>query len=438
MMKSGMRPQTVAGPQRRSQQRSMPEITLIRHAESESNAAGIWNGRHDGDLSERGLSTLDLLGRRLSKKTYDIVISSPLRRALATARSFSDDVEVDAAFTELDLGQWEGKSRDQVRASDADYLEQAISGGNLPMGHTGESLRDVSRRAIAAIEDLARRVGEGGKAAVVTHGGFLQAVLNRHLDGRGRRVHAFVANTSIQRLVWSYERPRLAVFNDTAHLGPRSAAVLEHLDRGDPVMALIRHGQTRANIEGRWQGQSDWGLDDTGIRQAEALADWYGHFQLVYTSPVGRAHSTAKHLADSDPRVVDGLKEINMGLWEGLTSDEIYDKWPDLMPTIYRDGVDLRRGEVGESWGELASRFRHTVTRLSPAPDGPTVVVSHGGAIRSFVSSLTKTTDTHSESLYTPSNTSLTHVAMTGKGPVLLDYSVAAHIEGLSDGSRRG
>jgi broad specificity phosphatase PhoE len=64
--------------------------------------------------------------------------------------------------------------------------------------------------------------------------------------------------------------------------------------------------------------------------------------------------------------------------------------------------------------------------------EGPTVVVAHGGAIRAYVSSLTVTADTHSESLYTPGNTSVTHVAMTAEGPLLLDYGVAAHVEKLS------
>lgn len=121
-----------------------------------------------------------------------------------------------------------------------------------------------------------------------------------------------------------------------------------------------------------------------------------------------------------------------MGLWEGLTSDEIYETWPDLMGTIYRDGIDLKRGETGESWGELGGRIRATLHGLAPAEDEPTLVVAHGGAIRSYVSSLTETTDSHSESLYTPANTSVTHVALTNSGPLILDYAVSAHLEGLS------
>jgi probable phosphoglycerate mutase len=300
------------------------------------------------------------------------------------------------------------------------------------MGETGESLSDLERRAIGVVDSLAKSLDEHGRAAVVTHGGFIQEVLRRHLAGHDRRIHTFAGNTSITKLVWTWEIPRLAGFNDLAHFGPRPHTVQEHLDQGNTVVALIRHGQTRANTEQRWQGQGDWGLDELGHRQAQALRDWYGQASTVYASPLGRAQTTAGYIASNGVVTVEGLKEIDMGLWEDLTSDEIYETWPDLMSTIYQDGVDLKRGETGESWGELTGRFRATVDGVSPASGEPTVVVAHGGAIRAYVSSFTSTTDSHSESLYTPANTSVTHVALTGNGPLLLDYSVSAHLESLS------
>lgn len=410
----------------------MPEILLIRHAQSQANLDGYWNGQLDGPLSAAGEASLDAIGRRLRDRRFDVVISSPLDRARRTAEAFATEFEISDQFVELDLGRWEGKSRAQILEEDGDYLREAVFRRKLPMGETGESLSDLERRALDAVDSVAKGLDEDGRAAVVTHGGFIQEVLQRHLAGHNRRVHAFAGNTSITRLVWTWERPRLAGFNDLAHFGPRPHSVQEHLDEGHTVLALIRHGQTRANIEARWQGQGDWGLDELGHRQARALREWYGEAATVYASPLGRAQETAGYIAANGVVTIDGLKEIDMGQWEGLTSDEIYEKWPDLMSTIYQDGVDLRRGETGESWGELTSRFRATVEGVAPAVADPTVVVAHGGAIRSYVSSFTSTTDSHSESLYTPANTSVTHVALTSSGPVLLDYAVSAHLENLS------
>ncbi|HEY4606527.1 MAG TPA: histidine phosphatase family protein, partial [Acidimicrobiia bacterium] len=175
-----------------------------------------------------------------------------------------------------------------------------------------------------------------------------------------------------------------------------------------------------------------WGLDEVGHLQAAALRDWYGPAKTVYSSPLGRAQTTAGYISSNGFTTVDGLKELAMGKWEGLTSDEIMERWPELLETIYREGIDLKRGETGESWGELTRRFSSSVHGVVGAHDEPIVIVAHGGAIRSYVSSLTSTADSHSESLYTPENTSVTHVAMTDEGPLLLDYAVAAHLESLS------
>ncbi len=410
----------------------MPSITLIRHAESQANYDGVWNGRIDGPLSPRGEASLELLGARLRRHGFDVVLSSPLERARRTAASFTDDVEVSEELTELDIGRWEGLTREEILSHGGDRLREALFGREAPMGETGESLNEMHQRVIGALDRVADQLGQDGHAAIVTHGGFIQEALQRHLAGKGHRVHAYVGNTSITKLIWSYERPRLAVFNDLGHFGPRPPEVKSHLDKGDPVLALIRHGQTRANIEGRWQGQGDWGLDEVGHQQAAALRDWYGTAATVYASPLGRAQATAEYIAGDGVVTLDGLKELGMGDWEGLTSDEIFEIWPVLMETIYRDGVDLKRGETGESWGELTGRFRATLEHVEPTKGEPTVVIAHGAAIRAYVSSLTSTSDSHSESLFTPQNTAVTHVALTPDGPLLLDYGVSAHLESLS------
>jgi probable phosphoglycerate mutase len=407
------------------------EIVFVRHAESQANHDGYWNGRTDGALSVTGEASLQSLGQRLSTQVFDRVVSSPLERTRLTAASFADDVEINDEFIEIDLGEWEGRQFSEIQAEDGDELKRAIESRTIPMGRTGESIESAGRRALAAVDQLFEQLEDGQRAAVVTHGGFLQSVLHRHMAGHGRRAHAFTQNTAITRVIWQFGTPRLAGFNDVSHLGPRSLLVQGYVDAGTPVYALMRHGRTQANVEGRWQGQGDWDLDDLGRRQAEALGDWYGRWSTVYSSPLKRASATAAQVASNGVVEIGDLKELNMGKWEGMTTPEIIDRWPGMMEMIYTDGVDLKRGETGESWGELTQRFSNAVRSLGIASSEPTVVVAHGGAIRAFVSSLTKTNDSHSESLHTPANTSVSHVAMTDDGPEILDYSVAPHLESL-------
>lgn len=407
------------------------EIVFIRHAQSQANLDGVWNGRTDGPLSPEGVKTLDPLGDRVGEWRFDRVISSPLERTRKTAASFSDDLEIDEDFIEIDLGRWEGREFAEIQEEDGEELARAIASRTIPMGGTGESLLEAGQRAIGAVDRLFESMSEGERVAVVTHGGFLQSVLHRHLAGDERRVHAFTENTAITRVIHQFGMPRLAAFNDLGHLGPHSSIVQSHLDRGETVLALVRHGRTQANVEGRWQGQGDWDLDEVGQAQARALGEWWGRFDTVYTSPLKRALSTANELALNGYRPVDRLMEVNMGRWEGMTTDEILEHWPHLMEKIYRHGVDLKRGETGESWGELVARFASAIDGVEKAKGTRTVVVAHGGAIRGFVSSLTKTDDTHAESLFTPANTSVTHVGYTPRGPEILDYAVAPHLETL-------
>jgi broad specificity phosphatase PhoE len=408
---------------------SRKEIIFIRHAESQANLDGVWNGRTDGPLSETGEASLENLGRRLSSWEFDAVISSPLDRAKRTAQAFSGEVEIDEDYTEIDLGKWEGMLFTDVQARHGEELQEAIDTRELPMGGNGETLNQVGRRALGAVDRMFDRMGDNERVAIVTHGGFMQSVLHRHLAGNGRRTHAFTANTGITRIVHQFGRPRLATFNDTGHLGPLPKVVEAHLADGDKVVTLVRHGRTRANVERRWQGRGDWDLDDLGHRQAEALGEWYGRHRTVYTSPLKRARSTAERVALNGVVPIDDFMEIHMGEWEGMTTDEIAEKWPEVMEQIYRDGVDLPRGSTGETWAQLTQRFSNALATLKYADEGLTVAVAHGGAIRSYISSLTATTDTHSESLFTPSNASVTHIAVTERGPEIIDYSVSAHLE---------
>ncbi len=413
---------------------STKEIVLIRHAESQGNVEGLWHGRTDGPLSEGGEVSLDALGKRMSQWDFDMVISSPLTRARRTAYAVSEEVVIDDEFIEMDVGDWEGRSFEEVELESYDQLRASFEDWTVPMGVTGESLMEVGRRAYAALDRVFAGLSDNQRAIVVTHGGFIQSLLHRFLPAKGRRVHPIAHNISLTRIVLQFGRPRLASFNDTGHLGPRSRSVEHHLLEGNPVLALIRHGRTKANTERRWQGHGDWGLDEVGRAQAESLGEWYGRAAAVYSSPLRRAMSTAEPIALDGIVPVDGLKEMNMGEWEGLTTEEIAERWPSMMEAIYRHGVDLRRGTTGESWGELTARVAAAVEAIEPAEGEPTVVVAHGGAIRSYISSLTATDDSYSESLYTPANTSITHVAMTEHGPELLDFAVASHLESSDTG----
>jgi len=160
---------------------------------------------------------------------------------------------------------------------------------------------------------------------------------------------------------------------------------------------LARHGETEWNRVGRWQGRTDIPLSDVGRAQARALADRLRGRGIaeIHASDLSRAHETAHIVATvlgitrvtSDPRV----RERGFGVFEGLTRDECAERHPDAWQRYLAD----RRSTPpdAEPQAEVISRIVGAMTAVAEAADhtGPLLVVSHGGAIRSFVHHITGT-----------------------------------------------
>jgi broad specificity phosphatase PhoE len=111
-------------------------------------------------------------------------------------------------------------------------------------------------------------------------------------------------------------------------------------DRGGSLgvvttLLLARHGETDWNREHRWQGHAGPPLNDTGRRQALALAQRLPVVDAVYSSDTERAYETAQIVAEPrglEVRTDARLREVNFGLWEGLTRGEIDERFGDGFP----------------------------------------------------------------------------------------------------------
>ena len=153
---------------------------------------------------------------------------------------------------------------------------------------------------------------------------------------------------------------------------------------------FVRHGQTRWNMEMKYQGHTDIALSDEGIRQAECVAGRLARepFTAVYASDLSRAFATAETIAvrhSLTVTAIPALREICFGDWEGLTYNGISEKWPDLMHNLY-----VNPDEViipgGESFRVVKERASAAVTELiSKHPDQTIAIVSHGGTIRTII-----------------------------------------------------
>lgn len=157
---------------------SVTRLLLVRHAQSEWNALGRWQGWSDPALSELGRTqaraAVPALGR------FDAVVTSDLRRARDTAAILAGalglgPVAVEPRLRERDVGEWAGLTRDQIEQRWPGALDQ--EGGPRPPG--GESPPEVLSRVRRALDDLAAAYVDSS-VLVVTHGGVIRGI-ERHL-----------------------------------------------------------------------------------------------------------------------------------------------------------------------------------------------------------------------------------------------------------------
>lgn len=401
-------------------------ITLVRHGRSEANEAQIWQGQGDAPLSEEGRRQAAAVARRLGRLRPDIVVSSDLARARATAEALVGEPEIDDRWREMHLGKWEGRTFEEVAAEHPDLLEAIQAGEDVNFGGVGESLREFEARATEAFDSVVDRLDGEGTALVATHGGVIDAIVGRFL-GRvpRRRTFPTVTNTSLTVIEGTPGDLRLMSFNDATHLGIDVGFLGRMRTDGIPVVAFVRHGITKANKDGIVQGQSCWGLDADGHAQAAALAAWYPKPDRVISSPLQRAMETASAFGVAiEPS--DEVMEMAFGGWEGLHASQFSDD--DQARRIYLAGEDLKRGHDGESFSEVVERMGRFLHELELDPAARTVVVSHGAAIRAAIASFQGRGNDINRDLGVPQNTSVSHIALTPAGPMLADYAIAPHI----------
>ncbi|HVR33193.1 MAG TPA: histidine phosphatase family protein [Acidimicrobiia bacterium] len=406
-------------------------ITLVRHARSEANEAEIWQGQGDAPLSQQGRSQAAALGKRLAGRSFDLVVSSDLARAHATALAAGHPVETDPVWREINLGDWEGRTFAEVAVEHPDLLEAIRGGEAVRFGEVGESIQEFEDRAFAALDALVGRVGSGS-VAVVTHGGIIDAIAGRLIGRTNRRTYPIVANTALTEVRYEaigdrQPRYRLQTFNDATHLGWDEGFLGRMRSEGRAVVGLVRHGVTRANQERRIQGQTCWGLDDVGHDQARRFARSYGRVDRIWSSPIQRAMETASALAPPTATPDDDLKEMGFGSWEGANYDDLLASGDETARRIFIDGEDLPRGGA-ESFADVAKRMRAFLDRIDGGSTGRRLAVSHGAAIKSVIADMHGRGTDINRDLAVSHNTGVTHIVLTDQGPWLADWSVAPHL----------
>ena len=201
-------------------------------------------------------------------------------------------------------------------------------------------------------------------------------------------------------------------------------------------LLLIRHGQSRWNVEGRIQGQLDVPLSALGERQAAALAGRLRAMPLaaVYASPLQRAAATAEAIAaphELPVRILPDLTEIDHGDWQGHTELEIAaaDRERHALWTRLPGRVRMPNGE---RLFDVRRRSLAAVAALAAQHAGQTVaVVSHEVVIKVVVAEALGLDYDHLSRLLID-NTSLNVIDYAGEQPRLVTLNDTAHLTAMA------
>ncbi|MFC2035805.1 histidine phosphatase family protein [Chloroflexota bacterium] len=144
---------------------------------------------------------------------------------------------------------------------------------------------------------------------------------------------------------------------------------------------LARHGDTEWNAEDIFRGRADIGLNETGRKQAELLAEYLSDIKIeaIYSSPLKRALRTAETIANYHQLkvvITPSLVDLNFGQWQGLSLQEVKDKHKEFY-TEWINNPEQITIPGGESLNDIKERTISMVNEVTAKYDGSVVMVSH-------------------------------------------------------------
>lgn len=167
---------------------------LVRHGESEGNAARVFTGQTDSPLTERGRRQAEAIADELATVKFDRIVTSDLSRTRDTAdtiaRRHGMAVEVTRELREIDVGDRTGASFDEVRG-----LPNWSDDGFVAWPN-GETLDQVMKRILGVIDRLTRE-SPGQKILIVGHGGVNRILISHFLGVLPKLDRTPAPNTNI-------------------------------------------------------------------------------------------------------------------------------------------------------------------------------------------------------------------------------------------------
>jgi probable phosphoglycerate mutase len=380
-------------------------IILIRHGESSFNVVSKVQGRGDrtqhSHLTDRGSQQASLAAQALAEIPIDFAYVSPLYRAQQSAEILLKGRDLnpvsDELLLEIDLAKWEGLFFDDIKAQFPQQYDywlnspyQLCLDGVYPVVNLFAQARQFWQNLLAR--------HDRGTVLIIAHSGINRALICTALGLDETKYHYFQqSNCGITVLNYRSSQWQLEAMNVTSHLQELQGSPFPPVRRNHQGqrLFLVRHGETDWNRDKRFQGQMDIPLNSTGKVQADKTAQLLAQVQIdqAWSSPLLRPKQTAEAILQHHPQVplelVEDLREISHGLWEGKLEEEVKLTYSHEL-ALWQSRphlVQMPEGENLKQVWERASRGWQYI--LSNLPVGATgLVCAHDAVNKAILSSL--------------------------------------------------
>ena len=202
---------------------------------------------------------------------------------------------------------------------------------------------------------------------------------------------------------------------------------------------LIRHGQSIGNLKRIYLGHTDLGLSELGVEQAERCAEYFKdeEFSAIYSSDLKRAYNTAlPHTKYHDLPIIatEDLREIYMGLWEGMPIEEMRARWQYEYEVAWLHRFGDFTTPEGEKVTDAAKRIYNKLLSIAKETEGKILVTTHAALIRAlwgYISGLEPAD--WGEANFFPANASASFVGFDGEKLIPIRYSFDDYLKAKED-----
>jgi probable phosphoglycerate mutase len=201
-------------------------IYLVRHGETEFNRLGVFRGRFEVDLNERGRKQAGEIAEALAGEGIRALYAGPLRRARETAeiigRRLGLAAQADEGFNNILLGEWQGVPKDAIKRDCPEGWRRWQTAPESLLVPGGETVEDLKRRAFARLQAILADPQSSPVFAVVTHRSVMKALASALLGVPAPYFWKFYVDNAAYS-VFQHDQAgfSLLAWNVTGHLSER-------------------------------------------------------------------------------------------------------------------------------------------------------------------------------------------------------------------------